>query len=269
MVDLHSHILPEIDDGAKNLEEALKMAEIAVKEGITQMVATPHYIPEVFTTDAKTLLMKIEEINAFLKEKGLALEILSGNEAYLSLDLPQRLKNQEILSINKGPYVLLELPMADIPNYTEDVLYEMRLLGYKPIIAHPERYGKIIENPNLLKEWIEQGNYAQINTMSITGALGKEIQETAKILLKHGMIHCIGTDAHSPRGRAPKIKKALHIMEGWIGKDKTDMLLENNEKIIKGQEIIITQPKAYREKKGMFYYIYRWFFHRYKKAYQK
>ena len=250
MVDIHSHILPRFDDGAKNIEETLDMVKIAKKEGFSKIIATPHYIEGAYITNKEKLVDTIAMVNEVLKEKSIDMEILPGNEVYISHNLPQLLKNKEILTLNNGPYVLLELPMGDIPMYTEDILYEVRLLGYKPVIAHPERYVKIMENPNYLKFLIEQGNYVQMNSLSITGGFGERVKKTAEILLRHRMVHFIGTDAHSPRTRAPKISYALDQMREWIGNEAVYNMVQNGIKLTKGEEVYIPQPLHYVQNKG-------------------
>jgi len=249
MVDLHSHILPQFDDGAKSEEETLKMGKIAMEEGISKIIATPHYIYGDFTPSKEELLEKVNWINNLFIKEEVDIEVLPGNEIYLTPEVPKLLQDGKVLSLNNGPYVLIEFPMADIPIYAEEILYEVRLLGYKPVIAHPERYGKIIENPNILKDLIEQGNYIQINSQSVTGRFGEKAQSAVEILLKHNMVHFIGTDAHSCGGRAPKIKKALEKIEKYIGTKAVEDIINNNLTLVKGEEIAITNPLEYRHNK--------------------
>ena len=149
--------------------------------------------------------------------------------------------------------------MGSIPIYTEDILYEIRLLGYKPVIAHPERYIKVMENPNYLKNLIEQGNYIQINSLSIIGILGEKTRQTAEILLKHKMVHFIGTDAHSSRTRSPRIKKALEQMYQWVDGEYVEEIVNNGKLLIKGKEIHIPQPLTYKPGKGFLYNIKNFF----------
>ncbi|QUH19075.1 tyrosine-protein phosphatase [Alkaliphilus sp. B6464] len=248
MVDLHSHILPNIDDGAKDIDEALQMGEIAVEQGISQIIATPHFIEGELASKKEKIEEAIDALNKTFEKEGMNLKILPGNEVYISPNLPKILHNKEVFTLNNGHYILIEFPMGDIPIYTEDVLYEVRLLGYKPIIAHPERYTKIMENPNRLKELIDQGNYVQINSQSITGELGEKARKTAEILLKHKMVHFIGTDAHSSRHRSPKMKKALEQIKEWIGDQAAEEIINNGELLISGQDIYIPQPLNYNPK---------------------
>jgi len=267
MVDLHSHILPETDDGAKSMDEALAMAKIAEEQGFSKIIATPHFIEYEIVTDKKELIKKIHKLNEILKKENINIEVLPGNEVYISPNLPKMLKNKEIFTLNNGPYILIEFPMGDIPVYIEDVLYEVRLLGYKPVIAHPERYAKIMENPNYLKSLIEQGNYVQINSQSITGGLGEKTRKTAEILLKHKMVHFIGTDAHSPRARSPKIKKTLEVMKEWVDTEYVEEIINNGTSLLNGEEISMPQPLAYINNKNFLYRVGKLFTLKKKRVY--
>ncbi len=255
MVDLHNHILPGIDDGAKNMEETLRMGEIAEAEGFSKIIATPHCIEGEFTLKREQFLSVINRVNEYFIENAVNIEVLPGSEVYISPDLPSKLKKGEIFTLNDTPYILVEFPMGSVPIYTEDILYEMRLLGYKPVIAHPERYIRVMEDPNYLKDLIEQGNYVQINSLSVTKVLGEKTKKTAEILLKHKMVHFIGTDAHTSRTRSPRIKEALEQMRRWVGDEYVEEIINNNRALVRGEEIIIPQSLTYRPGKGFLHNI--------------
>ncbi|HZJ76121.1 MAG TPA: CpsB/CapC family capsule biosynthesis tyrosine phosphatase [Oscillospiraceae bacterium] len=255
MVDLHCHILPNIDDGSKNMEETLKMGRISEAEGFSKIIATPHYIEGEFTLEREKFFNIIEEVNICFVEEGIDIEVLPGSEVYISPNLPSKLKNGEIFTLNNTSYVLIEFPMGNIPIYTQEILYEMRLLGYRPVIAHPERYTKVMEDPDYLKGLIEQGNYVQINSLSVTGILGKRAKQTAEILLKHKMVHFIGTDAHTPGVRSPRIKRALEQMCQWVDNEYVGEIINNGKVLIKDEEVLIPQPLVYKSKKGFLHNI--------------
>ncbi len=255
MVDLHSHILPNIDDGSENMEETLEMGRIAEAEGFSKVIATPHYIEGEFAPDREQFLNIIKEVNRHFVENEINIEVLPGLEVYITPDIPSKLKKGELFTLNNTPYILIEFPMFNIPVYTEDILYEIRLLGYKPVIAHPERYGKVIDAPNYLRGLIEQGNYVQINSLSVIGILGEGAKKTAEILLKHRMVHFIGTDAHSSGIRSPRIKEALEQMRQWVGSEYVEEIINNGRALIRGEEIPISQPLTYEPKRGFLHNI--------------
>ncbi|MFW5649165.1 MAG: tyrosine-protein phosphatase [Candidatus Alkaliphilus sp. MAG34] len=259
MVDLHSHILPNIDDGSKSMEETLKMGKIAESEGFSKVIATPHYIEGEFTLEKEQFLSVIDGVNEYFLENEVNIEVLPGLEVYISPDLPSKLEKGEILTLNNTSYVLVEFPMNSVPIYTEDILYEIRLLGYKPVIAHPERYIEVMKNPNYLKDLIEQDNYVQINSLSVTGVLGQKTKKTAEILLKHKMVHFIGTDAHTPRTRSPRIKEALEQMRKWVGNEYVEEIINNGRALIRGEGVTAPQSLTYKPDRGFLYNIRKFF----------
>lgn len=251
MIDIHCHILPDIDDGAKDMVEAVEMARIAYKEGITQIVATPHYIEDGEYL-SEGIDEKVKKLNSILKEKEIDLEILAGNEVYITPNMVSLIENKHINTINDTKYLLIEFPFFDIPNYTEDIIFELKLRGLTPIIAHPERNKAISENLNMLIKYIDMGALCQINSGSITGKFGKETMETALDLVKHDMIHVVASDGHSMRGRKPSLKRAYEKVIGLYGEEKAkELFYANTQKIIEGKEIDITLPKGIEKKKGI------------------
>lgn len=246
MYDIHCHILPDIDDGAVDIKESIEMAKIAVDHGITVIIATPHYIEGVWNKNYKYNQRVVSRLNEKLMNNNLDIEILLGNEVFITPDIIELLDRGEITTLNKSRYLLIELPMLEIPLYVEEIFFELELKGIVPIIAHPERNIKIVENPNILYDFILKGSMAQLDLPSIIGHHGSKVKNTAEVLLKHDMIHFIGTDAHSSRRRTPKTKEALEILNSTIGKEKLEKILYNNpEAIIKNQDIIIEAPKKY------------------------
>jgi len=141
-------------------------------------------------------------------------------------------------------------------------------MGYKPVIAHPERYAKVAENPNCLKDLIEQGNYVQINSLSLIAKSERRAKRTAEILLRHRMVHFIGTDAHSSRTRSPKIREALNKMERWVGKEYVKEIIHNGRVLIEGGEVPIGQPATYESRKSFLNSVGRFFTWKEKEAYE-
>lgn len=251
MWDFHSHILPDLDDGAEDIEESLAMARIAVEEGIDTIIATPHYIPIEHETPKEDVIQATKDFNHILQEENIPLKILPGMEVFGDWEVLKRIDQKEILCIQNTKYILIELPMHDIPHYTEDLFYELQVRGLVPVLAHPERYGKIQEHPNILMDWIQRGVLIQVNTSSLTGILGQAAQETARVLLKHNMVHILGTDAHTSRRRSPKIKKSIQYIQETIDEASAKILLEENPKKILADEMIQPlTPIKVKKKKG-------------------
>ena len=254
MWDFHSHILPNIDDGAKDSNETIKMAKIAVQEGIHTMVATPHYIPFDHEVHRDEILESIEKTNKALEEENIPIKILSGMEVFADWEILKRIDQGQILTINDTRYILIELPMHDIPDYIDDLFFEIEVRGLLPILAHPERNKKIQNDPNILNEWIEKGVLTQINTGSLMGILGQASQETAEIFLKHNMVHLLGTDAHTSGRRSPRIKEAIDIIKELLTPVQCKLILEEYPKQILANEIVTPGKSILIKKKKKFFF---------------
>ncbi len=252
MIDIHSHILPYIDDGSKDMEMSLRIAEIYVKNGIDKVIATPHYIDGVVYKTNEELRISLEALKKELAKAGNPLEVYTGNEVYIKPDLIDDIEKGKISTLNDSRYVLIELPMNEIPIYVEELIYNMSVKGYVPIIAHPERYTRICEDPNILYKYISMGALAQLNLPSLEGLYGSSIKNTAEVLLKHNMIHFVGTDSHSNKRRAPEVEDALDILYQLVGDEYFELLTQyNQERVLKDEQIEILQPKKINiRKKG-------------------
>ena len=248
MIDLHNHILPEMDDGSRNVEETIEMGKIAENEGISKIIITTHHRKPEYIIDKKDILEKIEFTNELFKKENINIEIFPGMEVFIDRDIPVKLKNNELLSLNNSSYLLIEFPMREKIDYIDDVLHEVKIQGYKPIIAHPERYLEVIKNPNYVNKLIEEGCYIQINASSLTGYFGKESQETAEILIKHNMVHLISTDAHKSKSRAPHILEAMESMKQLTSQIHVKEIINNASKVFKDQKIIVKKPLEYQPK---------------------
>jgi protein-tyrosine phosphatase len=241
MIDLHAHILPGLDDGSKDITESLAMARVAREDGIHTIVATPHVLPGVFDNDKNKILSAVQELNQKLQEQNIAVDILPGAEYHLEADLPLKLAQGKLLTINDNRrYLLVELPSAFIPEYTAQVLYEIQLLGVTPIIAHPERNAGFTRRPDILQEMISRGVLAQVTSASITGLFGKKIKRTAFSFLRRGLVHLVSSDAHSSKGRAPLLSQAQKEIEKYLGSAIAQFLVIQNPCFIYEGESIDT-----------------------------
>lgn len=239
-VDTHCHVLPGIDDGAKDDEMALNMLRIAALNGTGHIVATPHYIYGNTGYDFSLIADKCNKLNKVVLNEGIDLTIHPGCEVFLSPELPDLYEKGVINTLAGSVYMLIELPMMTIPIYTEDILYTLQLKGVVPIIAHPERYIEFQKKPDILKSMVQRGILAQVNSGSLTGLYGKETQKVALKFLKMDIIHFIASDAHTDRGRSPDLKKAVDIVEQKYGRDMTEELfIRNGMKILKNENIKI------------------------------
>lgn len=157
MIDIHSHILPELDDGAGNIKESVEMARKAVEQGITDIIATPHYYKGKYDNDKEKVERKTWQLNRVLDELDIPLKVWPGQEIRISDELLEDYDNNSVMALNGSQYMLLELPSNHVPRYTERLIYDLQMKRITPIIAHPERNLEIIRNPHLLEELIWKG----------------------------------------------------------------------------------------------------------------
>ena len=210
MFDLHSHILPGLDDGAKTIEESMKMLRAAAVDGIKGMAATPHGKDVREAGALGSVPEHVETLNRLAGEETLDIKIYVGMENHLTLDLSELVKSGQAFPINGGPYILVELPFDSLPDFTDDVLTRLQDQGLTPLIAHPERQADIMRDPSIMGDLVGRGMLGQVTSTCILGRFGSKARDTAELLLKNGWVHVISTDCHRPTGpRAPKMAEAV------------------------------------------------------------
>lgn len=243
MIDMHTHILPNIDDGSKNIEESIEMLKEAQEAGFTGLVSTSHFIEESYNTTSKEREELINNINNKLILENINIKIYNGAEAYISNNLNELINNSILPTINGSRYLLMELPMNSEIIYLDEIIGSLKQNGIIPIIAHPERYSYVQKNPIMLAKLIEQGVLFQANYGSIIGKYGKQAEKTIKKLLKSNMIHFLGTDAHRSKSVYIQMNIILKKIEKLIGKEKLEKISTiNPTKVINNKEIEIDEP---------------------------
>jgi len=236
MLDIHSHILPGLDDGAKTIVSTLEMLSIAITDGTKKIVATPHYCSGYFETPYDKVCEYVKELNAMLIRKHLDIEVIAGQEVYLDKFTLDNLENNVIGTIGKSNYMLVEFP---INNFNEDdiaLIYELKLQGIKPIVAHPERYEYVIENLAIINKLIDEKCLFQINSGSLTGVYGKKVKNTAENLIKNGVCNFVGSDAHSQNKRKPQTLEAMEIIKK-LNNDVYINIGKNNQSLLSNKDI--------------------------------
>lgn len=254
MIDLHSHMLPGVDDGAPDLEAALAMARAAVQDGITEVCCTPHYIPQLYENDRRTVLDAVTALRRFLAENGMPLTLHAGCEIRLHASMPQALRQNKLLTLgDAGRYVLVELPPHALPLRLEDFFWELRRFGFTPVLAHPERHPFLGRHPGLLFKWVRAGALVQITAGSLLGHFGKQVREGTLRLLEHRLVHVIASDAHHAKERAPALSLALDEAAKRLGKDAArDLVLTVPRCILEGKICEVPEPVP-REKRRPFW----------------
>ena len=248
MIDLHSHIIPKIDDGSGSIEETFNILKEAVNNGFTDIISTSHYIENYYEADVEERKAWITALQMNLNEKKIPINLHIGTEAYASLELKQFVKDKKVATLSNSRYLLIELPMNSKPKYLEEVIYDIIDLKLIPIIAHPERYAYVQQNPNMLIELINKGVMFQSNFGSIIGLYGKNAKNTVEKLLKSDMIHFLGTDTHKQNTIYPMINEILIKLEKTIGKDKIKQLTETNPRLVlENKRIEMEEPKEIKK----------------------
>ncbi|MBB5195144.1 CpsB/CapC family capsule biosynthesis tyrosine phosphatase [Anaerocolumna cellulosilytica] len=236
-IDLHCHILPEVDDGAKDLQQAINMLKLAYKEGIRAIAVTPHYKETVFENPTIRLIEKLNQIKVAAKEfEGLTLTL--GCEIYYSHESVHMLLDGVIPTIADSRYILVEFsPYAEY-KYIKNGLQDMILNGYRPILAHAERYDNLCELEKI-RNLTDMGVYLQINTGGVLGEFGREEKRRCKKLLRYRLVHVAATDAHDDTERAPAIKKCFQFIKKKYGTEYAEALfIYNPKKVLAGKYLM-------------------------------
>jgi protein-tyrosine phosphatase len=245
LIDIHTHILPGFDDGAESPEVAVEMARAAASEGISRVVATPHIMQDDLTGLRTKIEDAVSSLNKRLRQESVDVEILPGAEVHVSAALvtnPDALKD---ISLGfRENYVLLELPLQEMPRFTEELIFRVQLKGFVPVLAHPERNASIIEQPSKLLGLVEKGALVQVNAGSVTGKYGEKVRITADLFMRNRLIHFLASDAHSLRSRPLKLREAVERAKGVLGDEGASALVEQNPAAaLAGRTIEVTFPR--------------------------
>ena len=240
MIDIHAHILPGMDDGAEDLQDALEMAKIAVENGITVMVATPHCnIPGVYDNYFDRRFADIyKRVRSALEDHEIPLKLLPGMEVFATPDLPELLEQRKILTINGSKYLLVEFSFEEDLQYVESILDSILGAGLRPIVAHAERYECVQKNLFVLEKWKKRGILIQVNKGSLTGRFGKFSYNAAHSMMQKRQVDVIASDCHSPNYRTPVMMDVYDSLQKKYSKEYLELLFnENPRRICSNQEI--------------------------------
>jgi protein-tyrosine phosphatase len=244
MVDLHCHILPQLDDGPQNLEESLQMCRIASLDGIKKIVATPHTLNGVYYNAGQTIREAVNQLNQALKKENIKITVFSGADIHINPDIIKELSEDIGLTINSGGrYFMLELPSQVVPAQTKELIFSLLIEGFIPIITHPERNKAIQEDINCLYTLVHLGALAQVTSTSLLGGFGPEALDCAKKILAHKLVQIIASDAHSADKRPPKLSEAVKVASNIVGEDfAQDLVTSIPEKIIANEILNLPSP---------------------------
>lgn len=249
MVDIHCHILPNVDDGPPSISQFINMANCATLSGITEIFATPHHLNGKYGNSREKILENVNRCNNLLKNEGISLTLHPGQELRIHSDIFKTIELGEVLTLSdKGKYILLELPSSYIPDYTYNILYELLLREIIPIIPHPERNMRFLDEPNLLYMMVQEGVLTQLTAGSIIGHFGKKIKLFSEKLIEHQLAHFISTDAHDVQTRGFCLQEAYEVISRIYGIDQTYYFMENAELLKKDQSVNNDRPSPIKKK---------------------
>ncbi len=246
MIDLHCHILPDLDDGPATMATSIEMCHIAVDDGIRTIVATPHMLDGMFAVTPAVVYKAIEALEEALEQERIPLHILPGADVHVDREIPAYLGRKRIITVaDKGRHLMVEFPQDVFPQEMGELLFQLQLKGVTPIITHPERNGGVQQNPGMLAELIEAGNLTQITAGSLTGIFGSRIQECALGLLRSNMVHLVASDAHNTTRRSPRLSEARMVVEKEAGEQEAELIfVDRPQRILEGAYVDPPEPRS-------------------------
>lgn len=234
VIDLHSHILPELDDGSRSLNESLAMARMAVEGGIREMAATPHCMEG----RAREVRFAWELLGEALQETGIPLKLHLGMEIFGTEETVRLLKAGKLFTLNGSRYPLVEFGFRSSGEEETEILKELVRAGYVPVVAHPERYAYLQQEYTLVNEWKKLGCLFQVNRGSLLGRFGRSAQALAEAMVERDFADVVATDAHSPRMRTPWLRDVRERLGGRFSPELARRLLADNPKRILNNELL-------------------------------
>lgn len=246
-VDIHCHLLPEIDDGSTSWEETLEMARLAVADGISTIVATPHQLGNCAGNSGDAIRQKVVEVQQFLQQHHVPLRVLPGADVRIEPDLVSKLRNGEVLTIaDRRRHVLLELP-HEVYFPLDGLLSKLAAAGILGILTHPERNLGILGQPRVLQPLVDAGCLMQITAGALLGTFGPQIEKFATSLVQKRLVHFVATDAHGCRTRRPLLRRAFDRVAKLVGHEVAlDLCCRNPASVIEGRDVASLSPSSRR-----------------------
>jgi protein-tyrosine phosphatase len=220
LIDLHSHLLPGIDDGAKDLVTSLAMARVAVADGITTIACTPHILPGVYNNSGPAIRQAVARLAESIAKAGIPITLVTGADVHIAPDLDVQLRDGRALTLNNSRYLLLEPPHHVLPPRLEDLIFELQAAGYVPILTHPERLSWVEGRYDLIRRLVSSSVLMQITAGSVMGRFGRGPLYWAERMLDEGLCHLLATDAHNTEQRAPRMAEARDVVAQRLGDDE-------------------------------------------------
>jgi protein-tyrosine phosphatase len=261
LIDLHSHILPGIDDGSRNLDMSLEMARLAVADGIEVMACTPHIYPGLYMNDSAGIRAARDRLQAELKMRGIPLKLSYGADVHLVPGVLAGIRAGTIPTLHGSRYLLLEPPHHVAPPRFADHVFELVAAGYVPVITHPERLSWIEDHYEVFVDLANRGTWMQVTASALTGLFGPRARYWGERLLGEGLTHILATDCHSNGRRIPVLSEGLAVAERLVGAEEARRLVHDRPAaIINNLPVSQVAPLPHRPapRKGVRELLRRW-----------
>lgn len=252
MIDLHSHILPGIDDGAPDMETSVAMARMAVADGTQVIACTPHIRPPIYNNVPEDIRDRVAQLAQVLRDQEIDLKLVTGADVHIAPDLAGALARDEVAALGKTRYFLFEPPSSIMPKGLVQICGQIMRAGYKPILTHPERFSWIDHNYDVFCQLHDSGVVVQLTAASVTGRFGRRPQYWSQRMLEEGRAQLIASDAHSIEGRPPGLSEARNVIASNLG-DETAMRLvwDNPLMILKDMDLPAPQTNSNQPSAGV------------------
>lgn len=250
LVDLHCHLLPEVDDGSPSMATSLKLAEQAVADGVSHCLLTPHHLNGHYVNHKQDVIKATADFKEALEEALIPLTVFPGQEVRINGNLLKALDDDDILFADEGEqYLMLEFPDDDVPHYTERMIFYLQQRGITPVIVHPERNTMIMDHPDVLYDLLKKGCLSQITASSYVGTFGKKVARFSKQLIAAGQGYVFASDAHDLPGRKYEMRQAFEQLESEFGQDLVNRYQQNARSIINGDNVPLNELKKIKKKR--------------------
>lgn len=238
MVDLHCHLLPGVDDGSKNMKDSLRLAKENIEDGVTHALLTPHHMNGRYVNHKVDVIRRTRAFQEQLSAHNIPLKVFPGQEVRINGQLLEEIDGDDILFADpSNRYLLLEFPDDDVPHYTNQMVFELQKRGITPIIVHPERNTKIMNQPDLLYHLLEKGCLSQITASSYVGNFGKKVERFSQQLIETGQGYVLASDTHDLPRRNCKMGQAFDKLDHEFGHELAKHYQENARAIINGDNV--------------------------------
>lgn len=239
MIDIHSHLLPGIDDGSENLNVSLQMARDAVADGVTHALMTPHHMNGRYVNHASDVIKLTADFQTELNNANIPLTVFPSQEVRINGGLLSALDDGDILTTDEqGTYILIEFPSDDVPAFTMDMLFQIQQRGLVPIIVHPERNTRLMKEPQLLNDMVSRGAYAQVTASSYVGTFGKAVTAFSEDIIANGLAHLFASDAHHIPGRKYNMRAAFDKLIKQYGQSMVNEFDNNARALVNGEPLV-------------------------------